>query len=131
MKTVKCKICPTMFKRKYGRRYCSPDCSAEAKRRNDAKRYDKHLLAVNKAPVQERFIPHADDWCQADYEREQRELQKPNGRTCTWSGCNEKLRGANRRLCPTHDEKNKRRGDAIWWELEAGNVGAMASHGIM
>jgi hypothetical protein len=58
-----------------------------------------------------------DLFTQAMYEKRQAEYNKPNGRICEYLGCNEKLSGNYRKLCPTHNAINVQKANGILWDI--------------
>jgi hypothetical protein len=83
--------------------------------------YNKKGKRPKVTPKRERFdvstVKPDDFFDQKMYEKQQAKLEKPNGRTCQWpTGCNEKLTGNFKKLCPFHHQMNSRRGDIIRWE---------------
>lgn len=107
MDEIKC-ACGTPFKPKNGRHvHCNPDCAHIAKVANDRKRYTIHLKAVDRQPVpKEVFVPRADDFTQAIWEKEQKALTEPNGWKCDLCGAD--LEGPDRYWCSDHKSHMER-----------------------
>ena len=81
------------------------------------KKYDAEMKtagkipATDKQPPQKIYFPQPDDFCQADYEREQESLKKPNGKECTV--CRRGLKGDQRIWCDKCKFAMQRKADVV------------------
>jgi hypothetical protein len=97
---------------------------------------NKHKPSPKVKPIQPAFklsdVKPEDFFNQTIYERQQAELEKPNGRTCQWpSGCGKPLIGNNRQLCKYHQGLNEQRGNIFLWDKGYdGSTGGRQSHAL-
>lgn len=84
-----CKVCkkPLPISQHASKKTC-PECKEkwEAEVKRKAAIRVKKVLAIDKEPKLECYVPRPGDFCQAVYEQEQVKLNKPNGRMCVVCG---------------------------------------------